>query len=235
MKKKLIIIGIIVLALIIGGGIFFYYSYENSHYVKTEDAQISADMLTVTPQINGGISAWNASVGEQVTKGEVLGTQEINTMLSSMSGTTQLSPAAEKAASDLLTSKANIKSPIDGEIIQTTAIEGQMASTSTSLAVVADMADAYIAANIKEANINDVKVGQKVDISIDAFPEKTFTGKVENIGRAAESVFSLLPTQNSTGNFTKVTQLIPVKISIDGAGSVDLMPGMNATIKIFIK
>jgi len=235
MKKKLIITGIIVLAVIIGGGIAFYYHYENSHYITTDDAQISADMLAVTPQINGGITDWNAKVGDQVTKGEVLGTQEINTMLNSMAGTTPLSSAAEQAASDLLTSKASVKSPIEGKIIQTTAIKGQMASTSTSLAVVADMADAYITANIKEANINDIKVGQKVDIRIDAFPGKTFNGKVENIGQAAESIFSLLSSQNSTGNFTKVTQLIPVKISIDGTDNTDLMLGMNTTVKIIIK
>lgn len=235
MKRELIITGIIVLALIIGGGIAFYYSYENSHYVKTDDAQISADMLTVTPQINGAITQWNVKVGEQVTKGEVLGTQEINTMLGSMTGTSTFSPEAQKAASDLLTSKAGIKSPINGEIIQTTAINGQMAATSTSLAVVANMADAYIDTNIKEVNINDVKVGQKVDISIDAFPGKSFSGKVENIGKAAESILSLLPAQNSAGNYTKVTQLTPVKISIDGSANIDLLPGMNATDKIIIK
>jgi multidrug resistance efflux pump len=156
-------------------------------------------------------------------------------MLGSMTGTSTLSPEAQKAASDLLTSKAGIKSPINGEIIQTTAINGQMAATSTSLAVVANMADAYIDTNIKEVNINDVKVGQKVDISIDAFPGKSFSGKVENIGKAAESILSLLPAQNSAGNYTKVTQLTPVKISIDGSANIDLLPGMNATVKIIIK
>lgn len=118
MKRTLIIIGIIVLALIIGGGIIYYYNYENSHYVKTDDAQISADMLYITPQISGAVTSWNANIGDRVTKGEVLGTQEINTMLGSMSGSSQLTPAAEKAVSDLLSSKANIKSPIDGKIIQ---------------------------------------------------------------------------------------------------------------------
>lgn len=110
-----------------------------------------------------------------------------------------------------------------------------MASTSTSLAVVANMNQAYVTANIKEVNINDIKVGQKVDITIDAFPNELFNGKVENIGQSAESVFSLLPAQNSSGSFTKVTQLIPVKISIDGAANMNLMPGMNASIKILIK
>jgi multidrug resistance efflux pump len=234
MKKRLIIIGVIVLALLIGGGIVYYYSYQNSHFVATDDAQISADMLAVTPQIAGGITGWSAKVGDEVTKGQVLGTQEINTMLGSMAATLT-TPAAQKAASDLLSAKADIKSPIDGVVIQSTAITSQLASTSTSLAIVANISGAYITANIKEANINDIQVGQKVDITIDAFPGKAFTGSVENIGRATESIFSLLPSQNSTGNYTKVTQLIPVKINIDGAGSLNLMPGMNTSVKIIIK
>ncbi len=235
MKRKVIIIAIIVLALISGGGIVLYYNYENSHYIKTDDAQISADMLTVMPRINGSITKWNTKVGERVSKDEILGTQEIDTMLGSISATSALNPAAEKAAKELLINKASIKSPMDGKIIQTTALKGQMASTSTNLAVVADMANAYITANIKEGDINKVKIGQKVDISIDAYPGETFAGKVGNIGQAAESIFSLLPKQNSTGNFTKVTQMIPVTIRIDGAADIDLMPGMNSTIKILIK
>jgi multidrug resistance efflux pump len=234
MKRKSIIIGIIILALITGGGIVIYYNYENSHYVTTEDAQISADMLNVMPRINGSITEWNVKVGEQVTRDEILGTQEVDTMLGSMS-TAAPGSAAEKEAREMLTAKADIKSPMDGKVIQVTAIKGQMAAASTSLAVVADLANACITANIKESNINEVKAGQKVDISIDAFPGEAFSGKVENIGQAAESVFSLLPMQNSTGNFTKVTQMIPVKISIDGAANINLMPGMNTTVRIFIK
>jgi multidrug resistance efflux pump len=234
MKKKLIIIGAVVLAVLIGGGIAYYYSYENSHYVTTDDAQISADMLAITPQISGGVTEWTAKVGDQVTKGQILGKQEINTMLGGMAASLT-TPQAQSAATDLLTSKAGIKSPIDGEIIQSTAIAGQLASTSTSLAVVADMNNAYITANIKEVNINDIQVGQKVNINIDAFPDQSFAGKVDSIGRATESVFTLLPSSNSSGNYTKVTQLIPVKISLYGAGQIALMPGMNVTVKIFIK
>lgn len=191
-------------------------------------------MLIIMPRINGSITDWKVKVGEQVSRDEILGTQEVDTMLGSMA-TAVPGSAAEKAARVVLTAKADIKSPMDGKVIQMTAIKGQMASASTNLAVVADLANAYITANIKENNINEVKVGQKVVISIDAYPGEAFSGKVENIGQAAESIFSLLPKQNSTGNFTKVTQLIPVKISIDSAAKINLMPGMNTTIRIFIK
>jgi multidrug resistance efflux pump len=231
MKRNIIIIAIIVVALIGGGGIAYYYNYQNSHFISTDDAQVTADMVTVTPQISGGIKDWSATVGETVTKGQVLGSQETDTMLGSMAS--QLTtPQAQQAEEALLASKANIKSPIDGKIIQSSAVVGQMASTSTSVVVVADIADAYITANIKEVDISDIKVGQTVTVSIDAYKGKTFSGKVEDIGQAAESVFSLLPTQNTSGNYTKVTQLIPVKISIEDSDSRNLMPGMNASVRI---
>lgn len=234
MKKNIIIICIVVVALLLGGGIAYYYSYQGAHFVTTEDAQVSADMLPVTPLLNGGITAWSAKVGDQVKAGDVLGTQETNTQLSAMAASLT-TPEAQKTASDMLAAKAAIKSPMDGEVIQSSAVVGQLASASTSLAVVADMKNAYIRANIKEGSINDIQVGQQVSITIDAFPGQTFAGKVESIGRAAESVFSLLPGINSSGNYTKVTQLIPVKISLYGADQITLMPGMNASVKITIK
>ena len=230
-KRNVIIIAIIIVALIGGGGIAFYYNYQNKNFISTDDAQVTADMVTVTPQISGGIKDWTATVGEKVTKGQVLGSQETETMLSSTAS--QLtSPQAEQVQAALLTSKAQIKSPIDGKVIQSSAVVGQMASTSTGVAVIADTADAYITANIKETDINDVKAGQTVTITIDAYKGETFKGKVKDIGQAAESVFALLPTQDTSGNYTKVTQLIPVKISIDNPGSYDLMPGMNASVKV---
>lgn len=231
MKRNIIIIAIIIVALIGGGGIIYYYNYQNSHFISTDDAQVSADMVTVTPQLNGGIKSWNVKPGDTVTKGQVLGSQETDTMLSSMASTLT-TPQAEQAAAAQLSSKADIKSPIDGKVIQSNAVVGQMAATSTGVAVVADTADAYITASIKEVDISDVKVGQSVSVSIDAFKGKTFDGKVENIGQAAESVFSLLPSQNTSGDYTKVTQLIPVKISIGNKDGLDLMPGMNASVKI---
>ena len=230
-KRNIIIIVILVVAIIGGCGIAYGYNYQNSHFITTDDAQVSADMVTVTPMISGGIKQWDATVGKTVTKGQVLGSQETDTMLSSAAA--QLTtPQAQQAEASMLASKADIKSPIDGKVIQSSAVVGQMASTSTSVAVIADTADAYITANIKEVDINDIKKGQKVTVSVDAYGGKTLTGKVDSIGQAAESVFSLLPTQNTSGNYTKVTQLIPIKITIDNPDHLDLMPGMNATVKI---
>ena len=215
MRRTSIIIITIVLALAIGVGIGYYFSYEGSHYIKTEDARVTANMLPITPQGTGIISEWTVKEGDLVVRGQAIGTQNV----SSASGSTQLS----------------IVAPLDGKVIQSSGLKGQMAAPGTSLGMVANTDTSYIAANIKETNIQDIEIGQKVDITIDAYPDKVFSGTVESIGQAANSTFSLLPSQNSSGSYTKVTQLIPIKISISDFKGLNLMPGMNAFVTIFIR
>lgn len=100
------------------------------------------------------------------------------------------------------------------------------------LAQTADLSKIYINANIKETDLGDLEEGDSVDITVDGDSGKVFKGHVEAIGRATNSVSSMLPAQN-TGNYTKVTQKVPVKISIDDA-SDKVLPGMNAEVKISI-
>ena len=91
------------------------------------------------------------------------------------------------------------------------------------------------APDFKEGAIRSVHPGELVDVRIDAYPGRDFQGRVENLGRATTSTFSLLPSQNDSGNYTKVTQVIPVKIHLLETGDAQLMAGMNATVKIHIK
>lgn len=227
MKRSSIIITIVVLAIIIGGGIGYYFSYQNSNYVSTQDARVAADMLPVTPPITGSITSWNVKVGDMVTQGQILGKQDTSILLST-------NPALSSSHSTLDT-MSQIKSPIDGKIIQSNAIAGQMAAPGTSLAYVANTGNAYISANIKETSIQNVVVGQKADITIDAYPNIIFLGTVSSIGQATSSTFSLFPAQNASGSYTKVTQVIPVKITISDFRGADMMPGMNASVRINLR
>lgn len=211
MKRISVIIISIILALAIGGGIGYYFSYEGKYYVKTADARVSADMLPITPQAAGIISAWNVKIGDAVTQGQSVGTQN--------TGSTQ----------------TPIIAPLTGTVIQSTALKGQTAAPGTSLGMVANTNNPYITANIKETDITNIQAGQTVDISVDAYPDKGFSGTVTSIGQAANSTFSLLPAQNTSGTYTKVTQLIPISISINDFKGATLMPGMNAYVTVHIR
>lgn len=126
---------------------------------------------------------------------------------------------------------ASIKSPVSGTIVRTVVQAGENLSANQIVLSICDLKSIWITANIDESKISRIKKGQPVDIKIDAYPGQTFKGKVEAIGNATQSSFSLLPTESSSGNFTKVMQRIPVKIAVISPAQL-LKPGMSARIKI---
>jgi len=96
----------------------------------------------------------------------------------------------------------------------------------------------WIVAYLEETNIAEIHTGQNVRFTIDAFSDVTFNGKVFLVGSSTASVFSLIPANNASGNFTKVTQRIPVRISIDRAergkriSSLNILSGMSAIARL---
>jgi membrane fusion protein, multidrug efflux system len=127
-----------------------------------------------------------------------------------------------------------LKSPIDGIVIQKLAFPGNLLEPGQVAVAIADVDHAWISANIEETRIAQVKPGQPVAISVDE--GGTLTGKVQEITSAAASQFSLLPTENASGNFTKVVQKIPIKIALDPhSGHRNLRAGQSVTIKIRVR
>jgi multidrug resistance efflux pump len=231
MKMKTVLISIFVFALIIGVGITGYFIYEDYYFFSTENAQVTANMITITPEVTGKVIKWDVKEGDNVKSGQVLGHQDISALVTSSAISTQ----ALNNTADSIISKADIKSPIDGKVIQSDAVIGQVVSPGIEVTIIADTSHMFIKANIEETNIFKIKPSQKVDIVIDAYPGKHFTGYVESIGQATQSAFSTSISLNTSGDFSKVTQLIPVKIGIVNDANLTMMPGMNATVKIHIK
>lgn len=116
------------------------------------------------------------------------------------------------------------------ERLYTSGVKNTVVAAGSPLAISYDLTKLWVTANIEETKIDDVEIGQDVDIYVDAFPNTTIKGKVEEIGLATAGTFSLLPSNNASGNYTKEVQVIPVKISIDS--NLDLVPGMNVTVRI---
>lgn len=230
-KARAIIAVVLVLALAAGGWALYRYLYDTAHYLSTENAQVMADMVAVSPLVTGKIANWLVREGDLVKNGQVLGRQDTGTLVSSSA----LNSSALGGTADSIASKAQIKSPIDGMVIQSSVVEGEMVAPGTSVATIADIANMYITANIEETNIFKVKEGQQVEISIDAYPGRAFHGYVTHIGQAANSIFNPFSNITTSGTYSKTTQLIPVKISIANADELTLYPGFNATVKIRIK
>ncbi|NQV85431.1 MAG: HlyD family secretion protein [Rhodospirillales bacterium] len=127
-----------------------------------------------------------------------------------------------------------IRSPVTGVVDKTFVKIGEYVTPGQRLALVHDPAKIWIEANIKETQIRNLKIGQSVEVGVDAYPDAEFRGSVLTIGNATTSEFALLPSPNPSGNFTKITQRLPVRIAIDQQGGL-LRPGMMVEIKIDIR
>ena len=127
-----------------------------------------------------------------------------------------------------------IGSPVTGVVDRVFVEEGEYVTPGQRLLLVHDPNKVWIDANIKETDIRKVKVGQVADVTVDAFPDKEFKGRVIAIGNAATSEFALLPTPNPSGNFTKITQRLRVRVAIDQEQNL-LRPGMMVEVFIDVR
>ncbi|HXC05415.1 MAG TPA: HlyD family secretion protein [Bacteroidia bacterium] len=135
-------------------------------------------------------------------------------------------------------SYATVLAPCNGIVTKRAVQQGQYVSAGQSLCVVINNEHFWISANFKETQLEKIKIGNVVNIKLDAFPDLKLSGKVESYSGATGAKFSLLPPDNATGNFIKITQRFPLRISIDNfpaeKGS-SLFPGLSAFVKITTK
>lgn len=127
-----------------------------------------------------------------------------------------------------------VRAEIGGAIARRSVEPGQMVGPDRPLMAVVDLADTWVVANLKETQLKDVRPGQDAEIDVDTF-DGTLHGHVDSIAAGTGSRFSLLPPDNASGNFIKVTQRVPVKIKLDDRGGRVLRPGMSADVTIHTK
>jgi membrane fusion protein (multidrug efflux system) len=134
-----------------------------------------------------------------------------------------------------------IYSPMNGVVAKRWMLEGDIVQPGQPIFSIYNLDSLWVTADLQETDISSVKVGQNVEIDVDSYPDHTFEGKVLQIGTNTASQFALIPPSNAAGNFTKITQRIQVKISIQSIklknqqsdpGSYKLLPGMSVEIKI---
>lgn len=130
-----------------------------------------------------------------------------------------------------LLSDHEISSPIHGVVDETFINPGEHVYPGQRILMLHDPDKIWVKANIKETEIRHLRVGSPVRISVDAYPATRFEGRITNIGTSATSQFAMLPSPNPSGNFTKVTQRLEVKIELDNPNH-GLKPGMMVELKI---
>ena len=143
---------------------------------------------------------------------------------------------AQKASAELALRRTEVRAPIAGRVAQADRLQpGQQVVSNLPILTLVAEPTAYVEANFKETDLADMQVGQRARIEFDAYPDLELTGHVETIGAGTGSEFSVLPAQNATGNWVKVTQRVPVRIAIDGNSPRRLISGLSSEVTVYTR
>lgn len=203
---------IVVVALLAAAAFAANYFINSSKVVSTDNAQVDGTQIPIVAPTSGTLVGWRGTVGSVLRRDQVVG---------------RVQQQGAYVAPQL-----PIRSPASGTIANSETTDGAYVTAGAQLAVAYDPAQVYLTARVDETDIDEVAVNRPVDYTVDAYPGRTFRGTVTEIQGGAAAVFSQFPQSNSGGNFQKVTQVIPVRVSIDDSQGLELIPGMNVTVDI---
>lgn len=142
---------------------------------------------------------------------------------------------AQRQAAQLNLNRTVVRAPISGRITQADRLlPGQELVTGLPVVTIVASSQSYVEANFKETDLAKMQVGQPARIEFDAYPDIELKGHVASIGAGTGSEFSVLPAQNATGNWVKVTQRVPVRIAIDQSSPRQLIAGLSSHITVFV-
>ncbi|HLP04472.1 MAG TPA: HlyD family secretion protein [Paludibacter sp.] len=316
---------VVVIALVVVGGIYWYIDF--SSYIKTDDAFVTSDVVTVSPKIMGRVSRVYVQEGDSVKQGQLLAEIDSTDMIaqrnsvavskvSAQAGKSQAvakyefdsknvevlkinterakedferaktqyaggvatkeqfdhaKKAFETAEAQFAAGKAQLQlsktqvassetsiassqaqidaidtqlkntrlySPVDGVVAKRWLLAGDVVNPGQSVYTVNNNSKFWVLVYLEETNMERLHIGQAARFTLDTYPDAVFNGKIFYVGSTTASQFSLIPPSNASGNFTKVTQRVPVKISIDSTekgkklAEYRLLTGMSAVVKI---
>lgn len=215
-------------------------------------AQLTLDIRTrgqerVTQLANNGVSSEaaqdTAALSVQQAQSEFdLSTLAMDSAAAALGGDPKIEvdkhPAVRAALGALKVAERNldktaIVAPADGVISQMESLTvGKYMSAGAPAASLVEVQNSWVEANFKETQLGGLKLGQDVDVDVDAYPGVALHGKITGIGAGTGAQFSLIPAQNATGNWVKVVQRIPVRISVQAEDGVTLRAGMSASVSV---
>ena len=228
-KRLFLLIPILLIAIVASVVLGYRFWYETTYFVSTDNASVMGDMVQVGSLNAGRIVAVRAEVGRPVRQGQEIA---VVAMPRDIGGNaTGAAPRMGLTATE--DSMVSVTAPLNGIVAARVGQVGGTVTAGQPIYTLIDPAQVWVRANIEEASAWRVQVGQTVTIHADAL-NRDFWGHVDAITPAAAATFALLPSGNASGNFTKVTQYVPVKIAVDAAGVV-LPLGTSVEVKIQIR
>ena len=211
-KGRIRLFVILGLALLIGVAFLVRYLVDTSNYVTTDNSQVDGNQISINAPASGTLLNWRGQVGASLRENAAVG--------------------RIKMQGGYVQPQMVIRAPADGTVAVDNGVPGTFVTEGTQLAVAYDAQGVFVTARVDETDVDEVRVGAPVKLDVDAFPDAGLTGHVSEIQTGSAGVFSAFPQSNSSGNFQKVTQVIPVRVTIDDTKGLALAPGMNVTAKI---
>lgn len=205
-----------------------YGSLAGQGYVSAQRVQTAR---AAAGQASAAVAQAQATLEAERRSAQSLGSARAQTIAQAAAA----HAAVEQARIDL--SRTEIRAPIRGVVGARAVRPGQYVRAGSSLMSIVPLGEAYVVANFKETQVSRLRVGQPVRIRADAFGDKTIVGKVDSFAPATGSEFALIPVENAVGNFTKIAQRLPVRISVDRkdplAGA--LRPGLSVEVRVDVR
>lgn len=144
---------------------------------------------------------------------------------------------ADAGSARLDLDRATLKAPIDGTVGRVLARAGEHVKPGDLVMHIVPARQRYVIANFKETQLRRLRLGQIVEIRLDAFPDRTFEGRIESFSPATGSRFAALPVDNANGNFVKIVQRVPIRIAIEATAEVERIfrPGLSADVRVDVR
>lgn len=234
----------------------FFYFRHTELYPSTDDAYVNANTAQISAQVSGSVAAVYVENNQLVHKGQLLFTIDPRVFQYSVNKAQAEFQLAEKQArakvrgtavinANLAVAKAsldqaelnlahtNIYAPADGYLVNFSVRPGTLITADQPLFALIENQQWWVDANYKETDLARIRSGQTAKIVLASYPDHIFKGLVQSISSGSGSAFSLLPPENATGNWIKVTQRFPVKVLIlDPAPKFPLRVGATASVTI---
>jgi hypothetical protein len=229
-RKRLLLLFPILLIVLVAGGVMGYrYWYESTYYVTTDNASVTGDLVQIGSLNAGRIVATRVDVGAQIRQGQEIA---VVAMPQELGGTTT-GGAPKMGVTGNADTLVSVQSPLTGIVAARTGYVGGTVAAGQPIYSLVDPTKVWIRANIEESSAWRLATGQPVEVHVDAL-NRDLTGRVDSITPASAATFSLLPSGNVSGNFTKVTQYVPIKIVVDSTGVV-LPLGTSVEVRIQVR
>ena len=226
--RRLIAIAVGILVVLLAALLGYRTWYDATHFVWTDNAQVSGSIIQVGALNAGRIMAVLTDVGQTVQEGQDVAQISVpQPIAATANGTLKL------GFTQTQNQQVDVMSPLTGIVVARLADPGSTVAPGQSIIAVVDPTQLSVTANVAETDVERIKVGEPVDVTVDSLG-MTLPGRVVAVPPASAGSFSLLPQQNSSGNFTKVVQVVPIKIAVD-YGNLPLVVGSSVEVNIHVQ